>query len=417
MKRVSIGLFSAFVVVPVALLSAGDPCPGVVLQDDCGTDAVCITFQGMEANADGTSSWAYLVEEIPGGKDLSHWNLALAPDATVLDGTTTRFEVGVDGATGFYGVKWDLTDRFTQGVFIIVLDSQPDVTPTGVLVECGTAPDQDVIEGPFGDGVGGDSPPGSLMLRGTIRDFLGRDDPDVDGVSGHTDFQRQPDAGYGHYMGNIDMFLGAQRKPAFDGGGYKVTRQWMNASNRPIHPSLFDEDAGDTPGIAGVTDNGGIDSSVSFAQWFRDVPGVNLGKELDIEFLLGINGVYTFEDNEFFPIDDDLLGNVGRDHNYHFTFELLTEFVYHEGAGQVFTFTGDDDVWVFINDQMVIDIGGVHSAVSQTVDLDRLGLADGQVYPLSFFSAERHTTESHFRIETTLELVPIELPTVAAQYD
>ncbi|HEB61300.1 MAG TPA: fibro-slime domain-containing protein, partial [Phycisphaeraceae bacterium] len=62
-------------------------------------------------------------------------------------------------------------------------------------------------------------------------------------------------------------------------------------------------------------------------------------------------------------------------------------------------------------------IGGVHAAVSQTVELDRLDLVDGRTYPLSFFFAERHTTESHFRIETTLELVTVDLPTVSAQYD
>jgi fibro-slime domain-containing protein len=261
------------------------------------------------------------------------------------------------------------------------------------------------------------APPDNLQLTGIVRDFLGRTDGDVDGVSAHPDFQRQPASGFGHYMGNIDTRLGSDMKPVFVGGGFKVGSQWQDAAGRPICYTLFNEDLGDTPGVEGSSDPGGISSQESFQQWFRDVPGINLSKELDLNFVRGSDGVYTFHDSTFFPIDNDMLGNVGRSHNYHFTFELQTEFTYHEGAGQVFTFTGDDDVWVFIDGRLVIDIGGVHSAVSQTVELDRLGLVDGETYPLSFFFAERHTVASNFRIDTTRELTTVELPPVAANYD
>jgi fibro-slime domain-containing protein len=105
-------------------------------------------------------------------------------------------------------------------------------------------------------------------------------------------------------------------------------------------------------------------------------------------------------------------------HNYHFTFEMTANFVYKRGAGQVFTFAGDDDVWVFVDGKLVIDVGGVHGPISQTVDLDRVeGLVDGQSYPLKFFFAERHTTGSNCRIETSLNLVPAQLPATSALYD
>ena len=71
---------------------------------------------------------------------------------------------------------------------------------------------------------------------------------------------------------------------------------------------------------------------------------------------------------------------------------------------ETFTFVGDDDVWVFINNQLVIDLGGRHSQLTGSVSLDSLGLTVGSSYPLDVFNAERHTTQSNFRIDTTLAL-------------
>ncbi len=59
-------------------------------------------------------------------------------------------------------------------------------------------------------------------------------------------------------------------------------------------------------------------------------------------------------------------------------------------------------MWVFIDDHLVIDLGGVHATEEATVHLDTLGLVRGQRYPLALFFAERHTTGSTFTVETTL---------------
>ncbi len=142
----------------------------------------------------------------------------------------------------------------------------------------------------------------------------------------------------------------------------------------------------------------------NFDQWFRDVEGVNMALPVTITLTPAGNGTYTYDNSAFFPIDDKGWGNEGNTHNYHFTLELRTQFTYE--GGEVFKFTGDDDLFTYINGKLVIDLGGVHGAQSTTVDLDEkaaeLGLVKGQKYPLDFFFAERHTTQSNFRIDTTI---------------
>ena len=266
--------------------------------------------------------------------------------------------------------------------------------------------------------------PQTLVLTGVIRDFHERTEP-----NGHPDFERRPAAGFGHYMGNVALQLDSDKKPVFTGNGKRVNQQWHDAQGNPIHPRFFDSSKGDVAGSWGVSDPGGIQSAESFRQWFRDYPGVNISKEHSITLRreAGSN-MYVFDDREdpnysalggFFPINNDLFGNSkGNNRNYHFTYELSTTFVYEPGAGQTFSFIGDDDVWVFINGELVIDIGGVHSAIRQTVHLDRLDfLKANRENTLHFFFAERHRTEANFRIETTINLRNAQLPNSAHLYD
>ena len=145
-----------------------------------------------------------------------------------------------------------------------------------------------------------------------------------------------------------------------------------------------------------------ISSEQAFNQWYRDVPGVNEKTEFEIPFTRKPNdpNVFYFEDLDFFPLDGKLFGNQNRKHNYHFTLELHTTFFYR--GGERFEFTGDDDVWMYIDGKLAVDIGGTHSSKSDFVELDTLGLEKGKRYRFDFFFAERKTTASRFKIETSL---------------
>lgn len=218
----------------------------------------------------------------------------------------------------------------------------------------------------------------SITVRGILRDFH----------SSHPDFERTPgdisDDGsvfeFGLDTAITTDFLGEDGKPVYAGG-----------SNSTTTKSNFD-------------------------QWFNNVEGVNQSLEYSITLTdENGDGIYTFakdlnEDESFFPLDGKLLGNEDYSHNYHFTYELdAIPFTYIPGTEanpRVFTFKGDDDVFVYINDQKVIDIGGVHSQREQSVNLDELDLSEGETYELKLFFAERHIVQSNFRIETNIEIEP-----------
>jgi fibro-slime domain-containing protein len=116
-------------------------------------------------------------------------------------------------------------------------------------------------------------------------------------------------------------------------------------------------------------------------------------------------GTFTFSDNAFFPLDNLGFGNEGNAHNFHFTTEIHSTFKYN--GGEIFQFTGDDDVWVFVNKKLALDLGGVHGVEQDTVDFDAkaaaLGIAIGNPYQLDVFHAERHTVESNFKMVTTID--------------
>jgi fibro-slime domain-containing protein len=143
-----------------------------------------------------------------------------------------------------------------------------------------------------------------------------------------------------------------------------------------------------------------------FNQWYRNVNGINQPYLVYLSFVPSGN-VFTFQSNAFFPLDGKGWGDGNAGHNFSFTTELHTQFKYM--GGETFQFLGDDDLWVYINNKLAIDLGGVHPAESQTIELDQkaadLGISKGNAYSLDLFQAERHQSSSNFRVDTNLQFV------------
>jgi len=161
------------------------------------------------------------------------------------------------------------------------------------------------------------------------------------------------------------------------------------------------------PGPSLVT---GGSTLANFAKWYVDSTGFNLAMPTSLTLTEGPPGTFTFSDGTFFPIDGLLFGDQGRSHNYHFTLHLEGLLSFSDptaAADKIFSFTGDDDLWIFVDGKLVIDLGGVHGAASASFTeetLKGLGLVAGTSYDLDIFFAERHTVDSTFAITTTLDI-------------
>ncbi len=144
---------------------------------------------------------------------------------------------------------------------------------------------------------------------------------------------------------------------------------------------------------------------------------------------------FGFSSGAFFPIDNMGWGNTpGETHNYGFTSQTRYWFEYTGTA--TLSFNGDDDVWVFINKRLAVDLGGLHQSSPTSITLDAtngtgyvcdfvspgpsagqtllqacssvnktgggrtvdLGLVIGKVYEIVVFQSERRRSASNYRL-------------------
>lgn len=215
-----------------------------------------------------------------------------------------------------------------------------------------------------------DARPSTLAVPIVYRDFRG-----ADLTNGHPDFESK--GGDDHTI--VTDNLGADHKPVYAGN--------------PSTPTTT--------------------SAAAYQSWYRDTPNVNLSyaETLSLGQTAPGSGTYVFAQAKFFPLDGRGFVALGTEpnrkdhdgalHNFNFTSELRYWFDYK--GGEVLSFFGDDDVWVFINGIRAIDLGGVHGKESASITLDtaaasKLHLNAGGTYEVAVFQAERHTSASQYQL-------------------
>jgi len=273
-------------------------------------------------------------------------------------------------------------------------------------------------------------------------------------VSGHPDFQRsgyastpdlysQRNAVCGRYFGKYAKFNqpfpvtfdstpigGSRTRPVvisdltYDTAGIPKM-QYCNSSN--IEGYLCDYN--DTAGRS-------VNNQQSFSTWHQDntLYNIRAGFKLKLIKIPGAKYQYDSHDsaqdprspNFYSPFTDYNLGGwplsakeislsgkntapatdpaVTGYYNFWHTTEIHTSFQYR--GGEIFSFTGDDDVHVYVNNRLALNLGGLHGPTGQDLNVTKyereLGLVKGQIYQFDLFQAEREVTESNFKMETTL---------------
>lgn len=219
----------------------------------------------------------------------------------------------------------------------------------------------------------------------------------------------------------VDPTFHPDFNPAPTGTHLGITTNQLDAEGKPVFNEIGD----------GVGEGGWPANSDSFAAWYRTSPAPVADGNLEIvgELTLtrpdpGLPNRYQFSSSSFFPLDDDGWElespplqelPLTDGHNFGFTTEVHYFFVYQ--GDEVLSFEGDDDLWVFVDGRLCMDIGGIHPAVSGVMSFDpavvdanaarqaivdaciaSLGLQVGKVYEVSIFHAERHVTQSNFKL-------------------
>jgi fibro-slime domain-containing protein len=257
-----------------------------------------------------------------------------------------------------------------------------------------------------------------LMPPIVIRDFKGWNE-----IGGHPDFE--------HYIG---------------AGAPGTVQSMLSATGVPTHvPECMPQTSNGCAPLAGA--NPVWDPTVDwFGMWYVDNATYSKTVVQTLSLLGQLGGVnsttcgtvgnpgctsYQFSTGAFFPIDDQGWGNGPNTHNYGFTSLVRHWFVYAGAA--TFSFKGDDDVWIFINKTLAVDLGGTHGSATGVITLDpsdgsgyvcdfvapgppsptsvcdsaartggghvvNLGLQRGALYEVAVFHAERHTSASAYAL-------------------
>ncbi len=228
-----------------------------------------------------------------------------------------------------------------------------------------------------------EAPPATRELYIAYRDFKARD-----AAGGHPDF--------------LNLTIDGNGKPTFQDPAIDVVAAGLVQNNL---------DAQGRPQFLSRRGSGTLDiiqDATSFSSWYRDTA---FSKKFVSKLLLTRDagtGSYGFDSASFFPLDaapgvwpERQADSANVQRNFLFTSELRIPFKYK--GGENLTFRGDDDVWVFVNGKLAVDLGGVKNSRTDAVTLDAakataLGLTVGGMYEFVVFQAERNPTLSSYRL-------------------
>jgi fibro-slime domain-containing protein len=216
--------------------------------------------------------------------------------------------------------------------------------------------------------------PSNLVLQGTIRDFRGRLD-----LNGHPDFALQGSAPRATW----------------------VIGERLDDDGNPV---------ASRPPATGASSQRAIDSAASFATWFRDTPCQNISRPRslslsrvasyghtpeDPRWVYGVNGgSLGMDSNRCYMDNFSILPGWRYGVNLTWTVEFEYDFVYRRDKAQWLHVSATNDVWVYLDGKLLMDIGGRSQPTFRAIHLNDVatsfGLIDQQASTVKIFIANRY---------------------------